>query len=70
MGVAYDREEASPGLICVAAPILAANGTASAALSVSMPVGAAMTPAAAAPAVQLAARSLSRELGGGILATT
>jgi len=70
MGVAYDREEASPGLTCIAAPILAANGTASAAVSVSMPVAGRMTPAAAAPAVQLAARSLSRELGGGLLTTT
>jgi len=60
--LAYDREEASPGLTCVAAPILAANGSARAALSVSMPAAGRLTPAQAAPAVHAAARALTREL--------
>lgn len=60
--LAYDREEASPGLTCVAAPILALDGTARAAVSVSMPVSGRLTPAQAAPAVHTAARALTRAL--------
>jgi DNA-binding IclR family transcriptional regulator len=62
IGLAYDRQEASPGLVCVAAPILASDGTALAALSVSMPAAGRLTPAQAAPAVHAAARALTREL--------
>ena len=65
IGLAYDREEASPGLTCVAAPVLTASGNARAALSVSMPAGGTLTPAQAAPAVHAAARALGRELNRG-----
>lgn len=61
-GLAYDHEEASPGLACVAAPVLAANGIARAALSVSMPADGPRTPAQVAPAVRTAALALTREL--------
>jgi DNA-binding IclR family transcriptional regulator len=50
--------------VCVAAPILAPNGTAPAALSVSMPAGR-LKPNQAAPAVHAAARALTRELNRG-----
>ncbi len=36
-GVAYDREEASIGLACVAAPVLGKNGKAVAAVSLAGP---------------------------------
>ena len=61
-GLAYDREEARPGLICVAAPILAGNGIAHAALSVSMPADGPLTITQAAPALRTAARALTRAL--------
>jgi DNA-binding IclR family transcriptional regulator len=61
-GLAFDREEAAIGLTCVAAPVLVAGGTALAALSVSMPAGATLTPSRVAPAVRFAALSLSRQL--------
>ncbi|MFH7333782.1 IclR family transcriptional regulator C-terminal domain-containing protein [Streptomyces sp. KHY 26] len=39
-GIAYEREESTPGLLCIAAPILGNNGqTATAALSVTGPTG-------------------------------
>ena len=39
-GLAYEREESTPGLLCVSAPLLAADGTtAIAAISVTGPVG-------------------------------
>jgi DNA-binding IclR family transcriptional regulator len=60
--LAYDRQEASPGLTCVAAPILSPNGTARAAMSVSMPVSGRLTPAQAAPPVLAAGLALTREL--------
>jgi IclR family acetate operon transcriptional repressor len=62
LGLAYDRQEADRGLVCVAAPILHADGTARAALSVSMPAGGRIQPPQAAPAVHAAARAVSREL--------
>jgi DNA-binding IclR family transcriptional regulator len=61
-GLAYDREEAFPGLMCVAAPVMSANRTARAALSVSMPVDGPLTLAEAAPALRATARALTREL--------
>jgi DNA-binding IclR family transcriptional regulator len=64
-GLAYDREEATPGLVCVAAPLLAADGAARAGLSVSMPVHGRITPAQVAPAVMAGARALSRQLAVG-----
>jgi DNA-binding IclR family transcriptional regulator len=62
VGLAYDREEATEGLTCVAAPILTTNGSARAALSVSMPVRGRLTPAQVAPAVHAGARAVSRQL--------
>jgi len=62
LGVAYDSEEAARGLVCVAAPILTSDGTAQAALSVSMASAGALTPLQAAPALRASARALSREL--------
>jgi DNA-binding IclR family transcriptional regulator len=62
LGLAYDRQEADQGLVCVAAPLLNADGTALAALSVSMPAGGRIQPAQVAPAVHTAARAVSREL--------
>jgi IclR family acetate operon transcriptional repressor len=61
-GLAYDREESTPGLVCVAAPLLTSDGTARAAMSVSMPSGGRITPAQVAPAVRTGGRALSREL--------
>jgi DNA-binding IclR family transcriptional regulator len=62
LGLAYDRQEASPGLVCVAAPIRGADGNARAALSVSMGIDGRLTPARAAPAVHATARAVAREL--------
>ncbi|MBV9607262.1 MAG: IclR family transcriptional regulator [Solirubrobacterales bacterium] len=61
-GVAFDREEARVGLVCLAAPILGRDGVARAALSVSMPTGGRISPAQVAPAVVTGARAVSREL--------
>jgi DNA-binding IclR family transcriptional regulator len=61
-GLAYDREESTSGLVCVDAPLLTADGTARAAMSVSMPAGGRITPAQVAPAVRTSGRALSREL--------
>ena len=61
-GIAYDREEASVGLVCLAAPILGRDGIARAALSVSMPADGPVSPPQVAPAVRAGARALSREL--------
>jgi DNA-binding IclR family transcriptional regulator len=60
--VAYDREEASLGLRCVASPVLGAPGVARAALSVSLPVEDRRPFAEVAAAVRMAALALSREL--------
>ena len=59
--LAYDREEAAIGLQCVAAPIIDPDGTATAALSVSMPTAGRMSLAEVAPAVRAVARALSRD---------
>jgi IclR family acetate operon transcriptional repressor len=59
--VAFDREEAALGLICVAAPILDSSGVASAALSVSMPAKGRLDFVGVTPAVRTVARALSRE---------
>jgi len=60
--LAYDHEEAAAGLMCVAAPLLDGEGTAAAAMSVSMPTYGPLTLAAVAPAVRTCARALGREL--------
>lgn len=60
--LAYDRQEAAEGLVCVAAPLLRPDGNARAALSVSMPADGRITPPQVGPAVLASARALSREL--------
>jgi IclR family transcriptional regulator, acetate operon repressor len=65
-GLAFDREEAALGLTCVAAPVLIAGGRVLAALSVSMPAGKSLTPSRVAPAVRLAALTLSRQLNAAL----
>jgi DNA-binding IclR family transcriptional regulator len=59
--LAYDLEESAMGLICVAGPVLGVDGTATVALSVSMPARGRLTLAEAAAATRMAARALSRE---------
>ncbi len=61
-GLAYDLEENTPGLVCVAGPLVGSDGTAIAGLSVSMPAAGRITPPQVAPAVLAATRALSREL--------
>lgn len=61
-GVAYEREESTPGLLCVAAPVLAPDGlTAVAAISVTGPVGR-FRPECHANAVRAAATALGSTL--------
>ncbi len=62
LGLAFDREENTPGLVCVAAPLIGPDGSAIAGLSVSMPAGGRITPTQVAPAVLAGTRALSREL--------
>ena len=58
-GVAFEREESSPGLLCVAAPVLDASGEAAvAAISLTGPVGR-FRPDAHVDAVRAAATGLS-----------
>ncbi|TDE19857.1 IclR family transcriptional regulator [Actinomadura sp. 6K520] len=61
-GVAYDREESGPGIVCAASPVLGPDGLALGALSVSG-WSSGMRLAAVAPAVHTAALTLSRTLG-------
>jgi IclR family acetate operon transcriptional repressor len=58
-GAAHDLEEAAPGIGCIAAPVLGANGLPIAALGVSGPSGD-VTVGRATPAVRAAAQHLSR----------
>ncbi|MEW2623720.1 IclR family transcriptional regulator [Streptomyces sp. NPDC048106] len=61
-GVAYEIEESTPGLLCVAAPVLAPDGrTAVAAISVTGPVGR-FRPESHANAVRAAATALGSTL--------
>jgi DNA-binding IclR family transcriptional regulator len=62
-GVAFDREESTPGVSCVAAPVLVGH-EAVAALSVTGP-SARMQPETLAPAVRTAALGLARVLAAG-----
>ncbi|WP_244928854.1 IclR family transcriptional regulator [Nocardioides sp. W7] len=69
-GTAYEREESTPGLLCIAAPVLDADGrTALAAISVTGPVGR-FRPEAHETAVRAAAAALastlSRRHGGAV----
>ncbi|MGW5156591.1 IclR family transcriptional regulator [Nonomuraea wenchangensis] len=61
-GVAFDREESGAGIVCAASPVLAPDGTALGALSVSG-WSSTMRMARVAPAVRTAALALSRALG-------
>ncbi|WP_406502799.1 IclR family transcriptional regulator [Streptomyces sp. NBC_01602] len=61
-GVAYEREESTPGLLCVAAPVLPPDGrTAVAAISVTGPVGR-FRPESHANAIRAAATALGSAL--------
>ena len=62
-GLAYEEQEAAPGVACIAAPVFA-GGTTVAALSVAVP-RARFSPAQLAPAVRTAALGLSRVLRAG-----
>ena len=59
-GIGYDRQEAAPGLSCVASPVLV-HGEVVAALSISVPAHR-LQPARLAPAVRTASLALSRAL--------
>lgn len=61
-GVAYDREESGPGIVCAASPVLDRDGHALGALSVSGWTGR-LRPDQVAPAVRTATLALSRTLG-------
>jgi DNA-binding IclR family transcriptional regulator len=61
-GVALEREESTPGIVCVAAPVLAADGTVLGGVSITG-WSARMDPDRLAPAVRTAALGLSRSLG-------
>ncbi|GAB3087948.1 IclR family transcriptional regulator [Nocardioides zeae] len=62
-GVAFEREESTPGLLCVAAPVLDPDGrTAVAAISITGPVGR-FRPESHQTAVRAAATSLASTLG-------
>lgn len=63
-GLAYEEQEAVPGVSCIAAPVFA-GGTTVAALSVAVPRSR-FRPAQLAPAVRTAALGLSRVLRGGV----
>lgn len=68
-GWALDLEESSPGLACVAAPVIDAAGRAVGALSVSGPsfrLDRDLLEGRLAPAVVAAANGLSKQLGAGI----
>jgi DNA-binding IclR family transcriptional regulator len=61
-GVAYDREESGPGIVCAASPVLGAGGEVLGALSVSG-WSARLRLDHVSPAVRTAALALSRALG-------
>lgn len=60
-GVAFDRDEASPGLTCVAAPIMSRDGRGVAAVSVSGP-SKRFRPTSTAAVVRHAAAGIGREV--------
>ncbi|MBF6440240.1 IclR family transcriptional regulator [Nocardia cyriacigeorgica] len=59
-GIAYDRQEARPGLTCIAAPIRNWSGGVIAAISISGPVHR-FRPAQAAPAIRAVAASVGKQ---------
>ncbi|MGH8993544.1 MAG: IclR family transcriptional regulator [Acidimicrobiia bacterium] len=61
-GVSFDREEASIGLACVAAPIFGHDGAVVASMSVSGPVGR-ISADSLIPAIRAATLAVSRHLG-------
>jgi IclR family transcriptional regulator, acetate operon repressor len=61
VGVAFDREEASLGLACAAAPVFGQRGRLVGALSISVATSR-VEPDRVAPAVKAASLSLSRAL--------
>lgn len=63
-GVAFEHEESTVGVTCVAAPVLGADGMAVAAVSITGWVNR-LEPARVAPAVRTAALGISRLLRGG-----
>lgn len=63
-GIAEEREESAPGIVCVAAPVLDADGRAVAAVSITGPSASTST-YRMAPAVRTAALGISRSLGPG-----
>lgn len=58
-GIAYDRQETIPGLICVAAPVLSWSGEVVAAVSISGPVHR-FKPAYAVPALRAVAAGVAK----------
>ncbi len=62
-GIAYDQEEYSLGVACVAAPVLDRHGGAQVAISITGPT-ARFNPASRAAAVRMASLSLARMLHG------
>jgi len=60
-GIAFETEESNPGVTCAACPILRADGSPIAAISVTGPVGA-VDMAQYAPAVKIAALGLNRRI--------
>jgi IclR family transcriptional regulator, acetate operon repressor len=61
-GIAFDREESGPGIVCAASPVFGAGGTVVAALSLTG-WSARLKLDRVAPAVRTAALALSRQLG-------
>jgi DNA-binding IclR family transcriptional regulator len=61
-GLAFDREEARSGLVCVAGPVFGKHGAPIGALSVSLPAAGRLTVTEVAPSVRAAANALTREL--------
>lgn len=61
-GLAYDREESTPGVVCVASPVLAADGGPIAALSITGWANR-LDPARVASAVRTATLAIGRQLG-------
>ena len=64
-GIAYEEQEATDGVSCIAAPVFAGRGIAVAAISLAVPRGR-FRPAQLAPAVRTAALGLSRALREGL----
>ncbi len=65
-GVAFDREESGPGIVCAASPVFGAGGAVLAALSLTG-WSSRLDLDRVAPAVRTAALALSRQLGSGRL---